>query len=558
MVATIHLQLPLMRCLFIAFITRGTMPSLVRSFQPLERTTFAKDDRTYNLHRTRKLQVSRLIPTTIFYLGKSCHGSFVVSTVTSCSFLHSRSNHLEEMPMIEKDVLRDNNSVFGSEMDLSKLSLGIPSGFYVVKEYHLPEWDSAIFQEEKAFLDYLLSRTNGISLDDIRRLELKPDNLTLPVALMISDPDEFPSLSRARKACRKGTVLVHRKIKSNSSESASFCESPKNCFKGRVGDRIYRCTDSIGKQVRMGSGYSPLLSYAKPPFDLPVVYEDDHFALVNKPAGIAVYATGRGRNFRMSIRGALPFVLSPPSVGTYATLRRPASVHRLDKATSGLLVIAKTKPAMVHLAGQFHDRIAKKTYMAIVNGRPVERIESKVTSQDAFALGVDIDEHERDADNIYWQMIDSPLEEKNATTFWRALEHVQSLHANDGYLTLVEIKLKTGRYHQIRRHMAWNCCRPIVGDDIYDGGTSDELTFRGRGLFLCSNRITLEHPFYNSVAGSAVWEKLSEDRKFFDGGRLWLSDTGKAMITAEITLPEKFRNLLLKSEKRHKKMTDCI
>jgi 23S rRNA-/tRNA-specific pseudouridylate synthase len=296
-----------------------------------------------------------------------------------------------------------------------------------------------------------------------------------------------------------------------------------------------------------------LLLYEKPPFELPVIYEDDYFAIVNKPAGVVVYGTGRGRIFRMSVRAALPFVLAPPARGTHAILRRPASVHRLDKPTSGLLLIAKTKPAMVNLAQQFHDRVVKKTYMAIVNGIPDEPLESKLSSNEAFQLGVDVSEQD---DHMEWQIIDSPLDDKHAITIWRSCQYVNSLYANDGCLTLIEVKLKTGRYHQIRRHMAWNCKTPVIGDDIYDGGKPDALKFRGRGLFLCSTRVTLEHPFYNTPPGRVVWDNLSEQSKVFHHGTLWLSNNNRVMVTANIDLPDKFRNVLTKAEIRFNKFSN--
>lgn len=151
----------------------------------------------------------------------------------------------------------------------------------------------------------------------------------------------------------------------------------------------------------------------------------------------------------MTVRAGLPFALTPPQMGTYATLRRPQPVHRLDKPTSGLLIVAKTKPAMVHLSLQFRDRKVKKTYSAVVNGIPPEPKESVISSISAHELGVDVDPNSSDK----WQLIDEPLDEKSAVTIWRALRYSKSLKANQNYLTLVELKPKTGRFHQLRRHM---------------------------------------------------------------------------------------------------------
>jgi 23S rRNA-/tRNA-specific pseudouridylate synthase len=101
---------------------------------------------------------------------------------------------------------------------------------------------------------------------------------------------------------------------------------------------------------------------------------------------------------------------------------------RLDKPTSGLLLVAKTKPAMLHLSRQFVERKVKKTYTAIVNGIPSEPAETSLSGKDAEALNVDVDPE--DEDN--WQLIDHTLDEKSAVTVWKPLEYVKSLKAADG------------------------------------------------------------------------------------------------------------------------------
>jgi 23S rRNA-/tRNA-specific pseudouridylate synthase len=403
---------------------------------------------------------------------------------------------------------------------------GLPRGFYIVKEHS--------FTPDNISIDL-----QDLDLDPnhVDRLELNPNNVTLPIALMMLDAEEYPSLSRARKFCRKGNVLIQRR-------TAAF-EQKKI---GRVGDRVYP-GDVICKQVRMGDGYFAALGHKQPPFELPVIYEDDHFALVNKPAGVVVYRQGAGQLGLMSVRAALPFVLTPPKRGTYSVMRRPASVHRLDKPTSGLLCVVKTKPAMLSMSRQFHDRIVKKTYMAIVHGIPEERSEASITAQEAVQLGVDIDLNNGDPPDTRWQLIDSPLDEKSAVTVWRAVQYVPSLHALDGYLTLVELKPKTGRYHQLRRHLAWNCRRAIVGDAEYDGGSPEARKYRERGLFLCASRVSHEHPYFNSPEGRVEWNRLDDEQKFADG-ILWLSDDDTVMVSANVDLPDKFNSLLAREEER--------
>lgn len=125
-------------------------------------------------------------------------------------------------------------------------------------------------------------------------------------------------------------------------------------------------------------------------------------------------------------------------------------MHRLDKPTSGLMLVAKTKPAMVELSRQFVDRRVKKTYTAIVNGIPDEPLESSISVEDARAMGVHIPMSEGDNDEENWQLIDFTLDGKHAITIWKPLQYAKSLKADQGYLTMVELKPKTGRFHQVR------------------------------------------------------------------------------------------------------------
>lgn len=420
---------------------------------------------------------------------------------------------------------------------------GTPKGFYIIKQYTVP---SQGFQNLVTNTDG--SEGFGITQEEVDRLDIDGGNITLPLALILLDGEEYPSLSRARKSCRKGYIVIHRgPLKFNETTKAQEFDIEK-CTRGRVGDRVFP-GDVIGKQVRMHGGFYPGFQSAKPAFDLPVVYEDDHFAIVNKPAGVVVYSQRKQNHGLMTVRAALPFVLKPPKRGTLAIIRRPASVHRLDKPTSGLLLVAKTKPAMVHLTRQFVERKVKKTYTAILNGIPSEPAVTSITGKEAEELNVDVDPE----DNDKWQLIDHTLDEKSAVTVWKPLEYVKSLKAADGTVTLVELKPKTGRYHQLRRHMAWVKDCPIIGDTTYDGG-GEAMSLRGRGLFLCSNKVTLEHPYYNSPEGRAEWDVLPDDEKWANGTLSLSEDRSIVEVHASIDLPNKFQSFLSKEGERQEKL----
>lgn len=435
--------------------------------------------------------------------------------------------------------------------------LGNSDDFRISKMYHVPP---------EGFINFEKLLSSALSPHDIDRLGLTYDNVTLPVALMALDPDQYPTLSRSRKACRKGSILLHKGPLSSWSDTPTDANSVTSPFaslpKAGTDSRV-QPNDVIARQVRTGGGFYPSLNYARPPFELPVVYEDDFFAIVQKPCGIVVYSHRNQGSGTLNVRSALPFVLRPPRRGTMEILRRPQPVHRLDKPTSGLLLVAKTKPAHTDLTRQFVHRVIRKTYCAIVNGIPDEPMENRLSSDQAYQLGVDVAPTGTGED--CWQIIDFPLDDgdslKSAVTVWRALKYVPSLVAEQGTLTLLELKPKTGRYHQLRQHLSMVTNTPIVGDKRYDGGSQSSLKLRARGMFLCSNKVVLEHPFYNSDHGRKEWNglQLDGDGKFQHEGsvyRIWHDQkSDKVMVEAEITLPTKFHAFLQNEEERYHRVS---
>ena len=180
---------------------------------------------------------------------------------------------------------------------------------------------------------------------------------------------------------------------------------------------------------------------------LDIVYEDDDLLIVNKPAGLVVHP-GHG-NYEHTLLHALawhfahsnhPIDINDPSIGL---------VHRIDKDTSGLLLIAKTPEAKAHLAKQFFDHTTERTYNALVWG---------TFSEDSGTIEGALARDNRDR-TIYrvWDPQECP-QAKEAVTHWRVLP----------YVTLVECRLETGRTHQIRVHMT-HIGHPLFADEKYGG-----------------------------------------------------------------------------------------
>jgi 23S rRNA pseudouridine1911/1915/1917 synthase len=197
---------------------------------------------------------------------------------------------------------------------------------------------------------------------------------------------------------------------------------------------------------------------------LDILFEDDDLLVVNKPAGMPVHP-GPGHSGKTLVNALLAHCPDLPGIGG---VQRPGIVHRLDKDTSGLMVVAKTERAHAGLSAAFKDREMHKTYVALVEGR-MQPAEAMIDAP----LG-------RDANNRRRMMIDG-IAAREAQTSYRTLA------TYDGQ-TLVEATLHTGRTHQIRVHFA-SMKHPLVGDVLY--GKASPLVPR---QFLHAQRLAFKHP----------------------------------------------------------------
>ncbi|MGN0765128.1 MAG: RluA family pseudouridine synthase [Christensenellales bacterium] len=204
------------------------------------------------------------------------------------------------------------------------------------------------------------------------------------------------------------------------------------------------------------------------PADIPidVVYEDDDVAVINKAQGMVVHpAPGSYDN---TLVNALLFRLK--SLSSINGVARPGIVHRLDKDTSGLLVVAKNDDAHVDLQSQISSKEAKRYYIALVDG---------VINKDEGVIDTFIDRSQKDR-----KMMSVSREGKGR----RAITHFKVLERLGGY-SLVEYELKTGRTHQIRVHSK-HIGHPIVGDSVYGGSTN----LYDQGQLLHAFRLQFTHP----------------------------------------------------------------
>jgi 23S rRNA pseudouridine1911/1915/1917 synthase len=178
---------------------------------------------------------------------------------------------------------------------------------------------------------------------------------------------------------------------------------------------------------------------------LDIVYEDDTLLLINKPAGFVVHP-GHG-NYTGTLVNALAYHFENLPMNSS---ERPGLVHRIDKDTTGLLVIAKTEAAMTHLAKQFEAKTSEREYVAMVWG---------TVKEDEGTIEGNIARHVKD--RMQMSVFEDPTIGKHAVTHYKVLERF-------GYVTLVSCILETGRTHQIRVHMK-HIGHPIFNDERYGG-----------------------------------------------------------------------------------------
>lgn len=181
--------------------------------------------------------------------------------------------------------------------------------------------------------------------------------------------------------------------------------------------------------------------------DIPIdiIYEDDSVIVVNKAAGMVVHP-GHGNYSGTLVNGLIHHFENLPN----NTSDRPGLVHRIDKDTSGLLVVAKTEFAMANLASQFYNRTTERLYLALVWGS-VEEDEGTITGNIGRSL----------KNRLQMDVFPDGEFGKHAVTHYKVLERFS-------YVTLVECKLETGRTHQIRAHFKY-LGHPLFNDERYGG-----------------------------------------------------------------------------------------
>ncbi|HEV8385598.1 MAG TPA: RluA family pseudouridine synthase [Candidatus Acidoferrales bacterium] len=242
---------------------------------------------------------------------------------------------------------------------------------------------------------------------------------------------------------------------------------------GSAAKRAHRV--AAGERIEVALVPRPALAAFPEEIPLEILYEDDDLLVVNKPAGMTVHA-GAGTSHGTLVNALLHYV---GKLSTTGGPLRPGIVHRLDKDTSGVLLVARNDAAHHNLAAQFQQRTVEKTYIALLHGR-VKR------ERGTIALPVARDLRRRT------RMTARSRGGRAARTDWNVL-------ARFDRFTLVAARIHTGRTHQIRVHFS-TLGHPVVGDALY-GAPRQVRVPRGAATpaplgrnFLHAARISFDHP----------------------------------------------------------------
>lgn len=282
---------------------------------------------------------------------------------------------------------------------------------------------------------------------------------------------------------------------------------------------------------------------------LNILYEDEHMIVINKEAGMVVHPAAG--NWDGTVVNALAYYLaneSPYGAGDFlgsdgttslngntdemddeATSLRPGIVHRLDKGTTGVLVVSKTTEALTKLSAAFAGRKVKKTYLALTVGNPGKRvvIDKPIGRHPIHRQRMRVvpDPHRKNSSGIapkdrlrFQSSVASSLSQSGR----RALSFVDTLKF-DGKLSVVQVRIKTGRTHQIRVHLQ-DRHTPIYGDDVYGISDWNKRLVKAHGIerpLLHAHRLEIDHPITGEsmvfVAPMAV-DMVSIAKTIWPGG----------------------------------------
>ena len=234
----------------------------------------------------------------------------------------------------------------------------------------------------------------------------------------------------------------------------------KSSYKVQYGDMI-TLEEEVLKEVSIKAQEIPI----------EIIYEDKDIIVVNKPKGMVVHPANG--NPDGTLVNAIMAICKDSLSGIGGELR-PGIVHRLDKDTSGILVVAKNDKAHINISDQIKNHEVEKTYIALVRG---------IVKENEASIDMPIGRSDKDRKKMAVKK-----NGKNAVTHFKVLERFPKHNC-----TLLEVKIETGRTHQIRVHLSY-IGYPVIGDEVYSSGKNE---WNVKGQCLHSKSLRFKHPITN-------------------------------------------------------------
>jgi len=289
------------------------------------------------------------------------------------------------------------------------------------------------------------------------KIRIEPDNAKLRIDKFLARDFKKYSRSLLQK------LIIESKVKVNGLPVNSH-------YKLKSGDEVTLELPALRKPKKL----------SKQKISLEIVFENDDLAVINKPAGMIIHPSDQGRHMQDTLVNALLFKFGRDSLSNIGGELRPGIVHRLDKDTSGLMIIAKNNRIHEYLVQKMKNREIEKKYIGLIIGHLTDKkglIDSPLVK----------------SSNNWGKVILAPEGEgRDAKTLYKVLEYFEK----EGYkFTLIEAQILTGRTHQIRVHFS-SIGYPVAGDFLYGNTKANKFLekFNLKRQFLHAENLKFQLP----------------------------------------------------------------